>query len=316
MNEKNLVICDREFPYADHLASNITSHSKWAVKVCVCSNMEHVLHFRRDHTIHLLIIDESYLYEQRKAVMAEQTFVLCKTKVSDLGQGEAAIRKYRCADDIIQEIFELYTEKTNENLLLLGRKEPARVIGVYSPIHRIGKSTFAKALGKEYARKKATLYISLEEYPALDEGKKHSLNLGDILYYVKQGSQNLAAKLQSAVQKMDGLDYLLPIPVLLDFKEVRESEWQLLLEQIIQNSSYERIILDFGESLQGLFPLLESCHRIYMPILKDPISEQKIQCFERNQEQLKMERLPHITHRFVMPENIEEYAKLCVKEEG
>ena len=315
MNEKNLVICDREIRYANSLATNITNDSNWDVRVCVCSSIEHVFTFMKDHPIHILIVDENYMYDERRQILADQTFVLCKDRVADLGKGEKEILKYRCADDIIREIFEIYTEHMHDNLMSLGRKGRAKLIAVYSPIHRMGKTSFAIALGKEYAKRTETLYLNLEEYPAFEGCDEEGMNLGDLLYYVKQGSSNIASKLQAGVRKMDGLYYLPPIPVLLDLKEISREEWQMLLEEIVRNSTYERIILDIGESIQGLFQILEMCNRVYMPTLRGPISEQKMKCYDRNIAHLKLERLTSITHRFVMPDNVEEYARVRVKEE-
>ena len=121
MNEKNLVICDGEIRYANSLATNITNDSNWAVRVCVCSSIEHVYNFMKDHQIHILLVDESYPHSQRQQALADQTFVLCKDRVADLGIEEKELPKYRSADEIIRDIFETYTERMNDNLMLLGR---------------------------------------------------------------------------------------------------------------------------------------------------------------------------------------------------
>ena len=52
-----------------------------------------------------------------------------------------------------------------------------------------------------------------------------------------------------------------------------------------------------------------------MPILEDEISLRKIQQYDKNVEQLNLEKLKRITHRFVMPEDVERYAKIRAKEE-
>lgn len=44
------------------------------------------------------------------------------------------------------------------------RKTRGSLIGVYSPIHRIGKTKYALELGKELAEKGPVLYLNLEEY--------------------------------------------------------------------------------------------------------------------------------------------------------
>lgn len=313
MNERNLVICDREIRYADSLGENLSLRDDLAVRVYVCSNLEKVSELSKEKQIHLFVVDEGYTYKERSQIEANQIFVLGRGRVTDLGDEECEVGKYQCADEIIREIFEVYIDKTKENVMRSMRKDRARLVAVYSPIHRLGKTTFAIALGKECAKKKRVLYLNLEEYASLtgEEG----LNLGDILYYMKQGNGNLGIRLQAAVRKSEELDYLMPIPISQDLKEVSEKEWEMLLKELVENSTYEVVILDVGESLQGLFGILERCDRIYMPVLEDHISQNKLRKYDENVKQLNLEKIGRMTCRFVMPEQVEEYAKIRAKEE-
>lgn len=313
MNERNLVICDREIRYADSLGENISMREDLAVKVYVCSNLENVSELVKEKRIHMFVVDEKYSYEERRQIEASQVFVLGRGKVTDLGDEECQVGKYQCADEIIREIFEVYVDKTKENVMRSMRKERARLVAVYSPIHRLGKSTFAIALGKECATKKRVLYLNLEEYTGMTA--ESGLNLGDILYYVKQGNGNMGIRLQAAVRKMDNLDYLTSIPISGDLKEVSEKEWSMLLKELVESSMYELIIMDMSESVQGLYRILEECDRIYMPILDDHISQNKLQQFDNSLRQMNLEKIERKTYRFVMPEKVEEYARIRAKEE-
>ena len=313
MNERNLVICDREIRYATGLGENISSRDDLAVKVYVCSSLDKVVELSESKTIHLFVVEEGYTHEERSQIEADQVFVLGRGRVADLGEEECPIWKYQCADEIIREIFEVYVDKTKENVMRSVRKERARLVAVYSPIHRIGKTTFALALGKECATKKRVLYLNLEEYAGM-EGEA-GLNLGDILYYMKQGNGNMGIRLQAAIRKNEELDYLTPIPILQDMKEVSEKEWKMLISELVENSAYDLIILDMSESVQGLYRILERCDRIYMPVSEDRISQSKLKQYDENVKQLKLEKIERTTCRFVMPEQVEEYAKVRAKEE-
>ena len=313
MNERNLVICDREIRYATGLGENISSRDDLAVKVYVCSSLDKVMELSESKPIHLFVVEEGYAYDERSQVEADQVFVLGRGRVADLGEEECPIWKYQCADEIIREIFEVYVDRTKENVMRSMRKERARLVAVYSPIHRIGKTTFAIALGMECAKKKRVLYLNLEEFAGM-EGEA-GLNLGDILYYMKQGNGNLGIRLQAAVQKKDDLDYLAPIPILQDMKDVTEKEWEMLMKELVGNSTYELIILDMGESVQGIYRILEKCDRIYMPVSEDEVSLGKLKQYDENIKQLKLDKIERTTCRFVMPEQVEEYAKVRAKEE-
>lgn len=313
MNERNLVICDREIRYATGLGENISSRDDLAVKVYVCSSLDKVMELSESKPIHLFVVEEGYAYDERSQVEADQVFVLGRGRVADLGEEECPIWKYQCADEIIREIFEVYVDRTKENVMRSMRKERARLVAVYSPIHRIGKTTFAIALGMECAKKKRVLYLNLEEFAGM-EGEA-GLNLGDILYYMKQGNGNLGIRLQAAVQKKDDLDYLAPIPILQDMKDVTEKEWEMLMKELVGNSTYELIILDMGESVQGIYRILEKCDRIYMPVSEDEVSLGKLKQYDENIKQLRLDKIERTTCRFVMPEQVEEYAKVRAKEE-
>jgi indolepyruvate ferredoxin oxidoreductase beta subunit len=94
-----------------------------------------------------------------------------------------------------------------------------------------------------------------------------------------------------------------------------QEEWEALITQLLENSLYEMVVLDVGESVQGLFPLLELCDRVYMPVLEDENSRRKLKQYQDNVEQLKLEKLNRITYQFVMPQNPEKLAKILTKEE-
>lgn len=315
MSDKNVVICDREIRYANGLGENISEREDLAVKVYVCSSFEHVLELEQAKKIHIFIVDEEITYAQRTQIGANQVFVLARGKVADLGEEEWAIGKYQCADEIIRQVFEFYVDRTKENVMRCMNKERARLVAVYSPIHRVGKTTFSLALGRECAKSKKVLYLNLEEYAGMEVSQDTNMNLGDLLYYLRQGNGNLGIRLQAAVKEDEGLDVVPPIPVVLDLKEVTWEEWEALITQLLENSLYEMVVLDVGESVQGLFPLLELCDRVYMPVLEDENSRRKLKQYQDNVEQLKLEKLNRITYQFVMPQNPEKLAKILTKEE-
>ncbi len=315
MSDKNVVICDREIRYANGLGENIAEREDLAVKVYVCSSFERVLELEQAKKIHIFIVDEEITYAQRTQIGANQVFVLARGKVADLGEEEWAIGKYQCADEIIRQVFEFYVDRTKENVMRCMNKERARMVAVYSPIHRVGKTSFALALGRECAKSKKVLYLNLEEYAGMEVFQDTNMNLGDLLYYLRQGNGNLGIRLQAAVREQEGLDVVPPIPIVLDLKEVTREEWEALITELLENSLYEMVILDVGESVQGLFPLLELCDRVYMPVLEDEISRRKVKQYQDNVEQLKLEKLNRITYQFVMPQNPERLAKILTKEE-
>ncbi len=317
MNEKNLVICDKVLRYAKGLSENIFARNEFSLRVHICTSLESVLQFKKEREIHLLIIDDSFSYAEREQVHAEQTFILTKETCPDLGEGEKEIYKYQSADKILAEVFETYYERTNTNILKYVKKERKKLITVYSPIQRIGKTTFAIALGRELAKSRRTLYLNLESYADIGGRfvKAEGRNLGDLLYYMHQEGGNMSMRISTTVLKMENLDYIPPFLLNQDIKDITPNEWQRFLTIILEDSIYETVILDLSDSIQGLPELLQCSDKIYMPILEDSISKKKINLFDEMMGKMQLRDLREKTCRFTAEDDMAACAKRIAQEE-
>lgn len=317
MSEKNLVICDSEVRYAYGLRENISERNELDVKVFVCTDLNNVRRFQKKREIHILVLGENVWRQDRAGIIAEQVFVLSSQLGLELQENETEVYRFQSADAIFSNVFEVYSEKTNQDILKHMRKKKQRMIAVYSPIHRIGKTTFALALGKELAKDAKTLYIDLEDYAGLGETFRgvEGRNLGDLIYYMRQENGNAALRLSMMAGRMGELHYIPPIAMSTDLQEISLDEWQMLFGQILNSRIYETVILDLGESVQGLMGILQMCDKIYMPILEDMISTRKLEQFDENLRKLKITGLQQKMYRFTADKDMEEYAKKIVREE-
>ena len=317
MSEKNLVVCDKELRYADGLGGNISTRSEFALRVYICTNLASVMRLRKERDIHILIVDEAFSYEERAKVEAEQTFVLTKEACQDLGEKEQEIYKFQSADRILAIVFETYCERSGNSILKTIKKQKRKLIAVYSPIHRVGKTTFAIALGKELARLGKTLYLNLEEYA--DAGgrfvRAEGRNLADLLYYMRQENSGAALRVSTMVQQMENLDYIPPFLLSTDLKGVSPEEWKNLLQLILEETVYETVILDMSESVQGLMGILQFCDTVYMPVLEDEISRCKVEQFDIGLRKMQLEELTAKIQKFTAADDMETYARKLIRED-
>ena len=161
-------------------------------------------------------------------------------------------------------------------------KKTTVIYGIYSPVGRCLKTSFALTLGQILAKEKAVLYLNLEEYAGFEElmGKGFSQNLSDLLYFVRQENGNLIYKMNGMIQTVNNLDYIPPVRMPEDIRGTEWEDWENLIKEIVSHSSYEVVILDIGGAIDGIFQMLDMCKRIYMPVLTDPVSVSKISQFE------------------------------------
>ena len=181
-------------------------------------------------------------------------------------------------------------------------KTSAKVAGVFSPAGRCGKTMFALSLSLLLEKNKPALYLNLESCPALPESLTGGAasDLGDVLYYLRQGNEHCAARILPAVEERGGLCYIPPCASPRELYSLGTAEWEILFRTLRNDTPYEAVIADLGD-IPFLHPeILGECDEIYLPVPADGISRDKVNRFLselREHAVLPEERL----HRIAFP---------------
>lgn len=187
MVSKNLVICDSEEGYAQALAMYFMRKKELAAEVQVCSTVTQVMELEKTKKIHLLFLAGEYAKEAKGKLQAEKIFLL--TTGTEEADGENQVYKYQSGEKIVEDMIRIcgLEASENESIYKGGRKQGGKIIGIFSPIHRIGKTTYGLKLGEEMAATENVLYLNLEIYGGIgghfEEGEQ---TLADVLYYARQ----------------------------------------------------------------------------------------------------------------------------------
>ena len=302
MYARNFVICDQEQQYARNLLQRLGRNKDAGFQMYLFHSLEELRKFAKKKKIHLLLIGEEYPYRQREQIPAKERFVLVKNAQSVLGKGEMGVCRYQSAERIWEQILEAELKRKQEPSQSVIRSK-GHLIGVYSPIHRIGKTQFALELGRKLAEKEPVLYLNLEEYSGGEYyfPEKTGYHLGDLLYYVKQNRGNLGIRISMMVGQDEKLDYILPMPHIQDIRAVRAEEWIELFDCILEHCIYEKVILDLGECVDGLFQILDRCEAIYTPYIQEKAAMAKLMQYTENLRYAGMENVLEKTVQKKMP---------------
>lgn len=275
-----LLICDPEECYGKKLAEALLLRKEVTINVRNCSSLEILEHLLEIGNIKVLLISEDVPYTKRKQIFNGKRIVLTRSHCSDLGSEEEELRKYQSVDLLSAEIMKVFQKEVGVVPYL--KKKRGRIIAVYSPIHRIGKTTFSLKLGKKLSEKENVLYLNLETYAGKggyfkDSGKQ---DLSHLLYYAKQEQDDISLRIASMVQRMGNLDYVPPMQVWTDLKMISAQEWARFFEKIIEQSVYDTIVLDVGNSLENVFEVLNLCDFIFLLFAQDVYGSAKMRQFE------------------------------------
>ena len=279
--DREILICDPEEEYVRRLAEALLLKKEVTAGVRICSSPEMVQELLKIGLIKVLLISEDVPYEKRKQIFTGKRIILTRQHCVDLGEEETELRKYQPVDGLMTRILKgLQEEKFPGSCADNGN---GRILGVYSPVHRIGKTTFSLKLGKALAQSEDVLYLNLEDYAGFEElmGKQFSGDISDLMYFSGSGKGNLISKLGGLVQTINNLDYIPPAFSPFDLRSIKCSEWLGLIEDLCAYSSYEVILLDLGEQVDNLPEILKRCGKIYMPVREDSMAVTKILQYEK-----------------------------------
>ena len=262
--------------YAEKLAELLVQRKDITSFVRICSSFEKLKTLPEKNSKKILLIGEEFSYDERRQAEADVRIVLTEGHCRDLGKEEMELKKYQGGDKIAAEILGALMESGGK--LRCAESGRARILGVYSPIHRIGKTTFCIKLGKALAEKKNVLYLNLETYAGIGGyfQEEEVQNLSHLLYYVKQDEKDISVRISSIVRQMEKLDYIPPMKVWTDLQEIQIGEWKHVLQCLAEQSIYHEIILDIGNSVKDLFQVLKLCDRLLVPDEKDAYGRAKM----------------------------------------
>ena len=283
MKKNIFAVCDLEVDYAFNFMDYLNQKKNLPFEIQAFTTAESLLAYGKENHIELLLISDKAMRKEIRELGIGKIIILSEgVHPPELDQ-YSSVYKYQSSSNVIREVMAYYGEEKALNPVVFPvLKKTMEIIGVYSPLGRCLKTSFALALGQILAKDKAVLYLNLEEYSGFEElfGKKFPTNLSDLFYYVRQGNENLIHRMNGMIQTVNNLDFVPPVRTPSDIRTVFWEDWELLLQEITLHSSYEVLVLDIGSGIDENFQLLDLCEKIYMPVLKDAVSVCKMTQFE------------------------------------
>ncbi|MEG1144862.1 MAG: hypothetical protein RSE05_05780 [Clostridium sp.] len=297
-----MAVYDVDPLYAVRFAEVVNQKEKIPFEVMAFRSMERLKNFAKENPIELLLISSLVGREEIEELGIKRVISLADGETLKTDMEYPSIYKYQSSDNIIREVMSCYCEVEGE-ARPVSLSSPAAIIGVYSPVGRCLKTSFALTIGQLLAQDERALYVTLEEYSGFSTlaHTEYQSDLSDLMYYYNQGNYNIL-RLNSVIHSLNGLDYVPPARYPEDLAQMGAEQMADLIRKIAEESIYETVILDVGNYGRQVFPLLKICSVIYMPVKEDSVSLAKIEEFynhlnssgnEAIREKIKNLKLPY-----------------------
>lgn len=314
MRGRQIAVCCEEEGYVRRFTDYANGQKDSLFTVHGFTGVRDLAAYTKEHPAEILLISEELWRDYTGALEAGEIFLLTEGDYQQEGE-PPGICRYQSCREILRNALNLYAERTQTDSGLAVRTDKMKKLGVYSPIGRSGKTSFAMALGREIGKKKRTLYLNLEEYsgfaslyPYGDGG-----TLSELMYFLKQGKKAFACKLEGMTQEINGVECILPVRSPVELRHIRKEDWEQLLDMLEKESRCEAVILDLGGTVNGLFELLDACDWIYTPTEQEETAKAK---FGQYEDTLKILELDEVMKRTTVLEasGREELLELAEKE--
>lgn len=278
---KIFAICDTDELYVRNLLKYISHRQKIPMKLQAFTSPELLKEYARQHEIELLLISTEAMDEEIAGLNIEKMVVLTEDGAVDI-KGMPTVNRYQASGSLVQEVLQYCGTGSVETAFAAAKMAATKLIGVYSPVRRCGKTSFALALGEAYARKRKVLYVNLEEFSGFRGllAKEYPMDVSDLLYFFREEKQGMLTHVEEVAQKLQHIRYLPPAICPADLKAVNPEEWREWFLLLMQ-SEYEVILVEPGECIHGLEEILGLCSVIYMPFLEDKTAYAKLEEYER-----------------------------------
>lgn len=164
-----------------------------------------------------------------------------------------SVFKYQSGRDIVTQVLRIFAKYTSLEKIRV-TESMCKVVGVFSPIGGVGKTTISFAIGNTLASKEQkTLYISLESFPStnLFIHEKYEDTLSDLIFYARKKVDNIGVKVESIARKNEsiGLYCIPPIYEPEDMNEIDVCDMEYILSALRKCKLFDYVIIDIPSQL-------------------------------------------------------------------
>ncbi len=306
-----LAICDADREYITALTKRIGKQKSAGLDIHGFTDRKALLGYAKEQLPDLILMNETLIDEEIQRKFQGRMLVLTEHRPQDeretaskqeIREQPMGIYKYQASSEVMKQVLEALSSPNScigvgkknsvqtENgiqMVCVGHeihKPRTEMIGVYSPVGRCGKTSFALALALSLQKTRPTLFLSFEIFSGWQylypQAKNAAGSLADGIYYLRNGNLRVAEKLLAKEQKMEELSFLPPFSDPQDLLHVTDEEWKVVLDSIRCETGFEAVVADLGVIPAFCPAVLLNFSKIFMPVAAGQTEQSKLRDFE------------------------------------
>ena len=281
MRKKIFGICDTDRDYLSAFSGFIQRREGGRFTVLAFSRPELAEEYLRGNSFDLLLVSESFIEAANAcrdasiALPPDATFILAEQSDSN-EYAFPAVYKYQSAEKILERILAAGSSG-KDGKRVSGR---TRVIGVYSPAGRCGKTALALALQECLSERGSSLLLCLDDICGREElcRQPGDAGISNLIYRLSSGEE---LSLEDLPLAGDGSAVIRAADDPEDIRGTDAAVFSSILEFLRAKAGCRYVVVDVGNAVAEPCAVLECCQDIFMPVPDDPLSARKAALFEQ-----------------------------------
>lgn len=183
MKKQIFAVCDLEAEYARNFMEYLNQKNNLPFEVQAFTSVESLAAYAGETHVELLLISSDAMCREVQELNIGKVVILTEgTRPEELDAYDE-VYKYQSSAEILREVMACYGEEkimvSMQNPVLRKKTE---ILGVYSPLGRCLKTSFAWTLGQILSEEQTVLYLNMEEYSGFEELMHKSFSCTPILH--------------------------------------------------------------------------------------------------------------------------------------
>ena len=242
--KKMMAVYDADTRYAERLSDYVNRKERGVFTAQAFTSKEKLAEYAAKHEIDVLLSGERTDSGDISEIPSGQKIYMSEETERQMESGKE-IYKFQSGDDIIREVMAVYSEIPGIRPNTAGSVDQSRrIIGVYSPVGRCGKTCLALAIGQILAKEEKVLFVTLDTFTGFTGllNERWKRDLSDLIYYYKQERFHIV-RLNSLVYYLGDMAWIPPIRIPQDYAQLTAQEMADLMERILREGNYTTLVL-------------------------------------------------------------------------
>lgn len=302
MNKPKLAICMKDLEYQARFVNCFMNHYKNLYELHVFTHFDQLK--EANPLEYAIIITAEYTIEDMMDFVERGEVILNLTE-DFVERKDALVENFICTEKYqeVYKIAEVIERLAADKIRVADTVEGKsyEVIGIYSLTQEMYQTPFAALLGKIYGAQQKVMVLDLQSYSGLREEQAFSMGLEDLLSAVTTGNYSKSRMLECIRHEAEW-DYVCPVQNNQCLAEGSEKLYGALIELLVQEFGYQKIIVNLGSAFLGQLDLMEQCQRIYLLSGKERIGGWREEAFLGELTRLERDMLLQKLQRIEVPQ--------------